>query len=184
MPARTRPLVPLLVAALFLAGGCRLPAREWRWEVSGADRTFLDALGGARGCGLALELWAAPREMWPLPLPGSRPLFLGGEDLYLLALLRNDGAAAVSLDPARARVRLGGAPEALATESSAAACGAKIAAGKKGACGFTLRLPRGTKALEVDLRDSAECRDSAFVFRLSRQTAWRWRRVGPGVPGL
>ena len=43
---------------------------------------------------------------------------------------------------------------------------------------------RGEKKLALDLTDALPCTDGAFVFRLDQSSAWAWRRVGPGVPGL
>ncbi|MDP3939559.1 MAG: hypothetical protein Q8R92_15680 [Deltaproteobacteria bacterium] len=185
-PMRRLGLLPLLIVGttLLLAGGCHLPARDWRWSVSGAETTWLDALGEARACDMALRLWAAPRSMWALPLPGSRPLFFGGEGLFLLAIVENRGNALASFDPRLVQARLPGRSEAVRVREAAEVSSATIATGEREARGFSVRLPRGEKELEVDLRDAASCADNRFVFRLGRHATWGWRRVGPGVPGF
>ncbi len=133
---------------------------------------------------MALRLWAAPRSMWVLPLPGSRPLFFGGEDLFLLVIVENRGEAPRAFDPRLVGARLPGRSEAAEAREEGEASSAAIASGEREARGFSIHLPRGETDLEVDLRDSASCADDRFVFRLGRQASWEWRRVGPGVPGL
>lgn len=184
MPPRRLALVLALLFSTLPSAACRLPAREWRWEVSGAEPTWLASLGEASGCGIVLRLWAAPRSMWPLPLPASRPMLYGGENLQLLALVENTGPGRVSFHPERARLRPAPAERDTAPAALTPGCGAVAAAGEKTACGFTVAIPRGTDAFDLDLTESVPCADPGFVFRLSRSAAWRWRRVGPGVPGL
>lgn len=173
-----------LLFAVFVAGGCRLPAREWRWRVSGAHQTWLDTLGEQRACGLAVRLWVADRTMWPLPLPGSRRLLFGDDDLAALIILDNRTAGKARLDALRVRLLAPEKGEQRYPESVGPGCGASAAPGERIACTLRIAAPRGEKKLELDLTDALPCTDGAFVFRLEHGSAWTWRRVGPGVPGL
>lgn len=177
-------LLIALAATAPLVAGCRLPAREWRWSIGGPATTRLASLGEARGCGLVLRLWAAPRSMWPLPLPNSWPLITGREDLFLLAVIDNRRASSASFDPSRGRVGRHGPARIAAPRDGGPDCPASIGPGAQAACGFTVPIPRGAREILLDLREAAPCDGDGFVFRLSREASWRWRRVGPGVPGL
>ena len=183
---RRRPSAGLcaLLFTVLVAGGCRLPAREWRWEVSGNQKTWVDTLGEQRACGLAVRLWVADRTMWPLPLPGSRRLFFGDDDLAALIILDNGTAGTVRLDASRARLLVPQKRGQRLPASTGPGCGASAVAGDRIACTLGIAAPGGEKKLELDLMDALPCADSAFVFRLEKREAWVWRRVGPGVPGL
>jgi hypothetical protein len=179
-------LIRLLVGTLLLLGAaaCRLPAREVRWEVSGANRTWLAALGEDRGGGLVVRLWVAERRMWPLPLPASRPLFFGDEDLFALILLDNEGSAAARLEPSLIRMRAGRPDRVRGPAHIPEGCARSVPPAGSAACGVEFAAWRGARRLEVDLTDAIPSSSTRRLFVLNRRGAWIWRRVGPGVPGL
>lgn len=174
----------VLLGALVAAEGCRLPAREWRWEVNGAEKTWLEGLGEGRACGLSLRVWVADRTLWPLPLPGSRRLFFGADDLDLLILVDNERDRDAPFAPARVLLRVPETAGARAPARADAGCPDVAPAGERIACTLAIAAPRGEENLTLDLTDALACHDAAFVFGLTHHASWAWRRVGPGVPGL
>jgi hypothetical protein len=180
-----RPLALLGGALLFLgAAACRLPAREVRWEVSGPERTWLASLGEQRGGDLVVRLWVAERTMWPLPLPASRTLFFGDDDLFALILLDNGGSSEVRLEPSLIRMRAGRSDRVRGPARVSEGCARSAPPAGRAACGVDLAAWRGAETLELDLTDAILSSATRRVFVLNRRGSWIWRRVGPGVPGL
>ncbi len=180
-----RPL-SLLGGALLLLGAaaCRLPAREVRWEVSGPERTWLSSLGEHRGGDLVVRLWVAERRMWPLPLPASRSLFFGDEDLFALILLDNEGSSEARLEPALIRMRASRPDRVRGPARVPEGCARSAPPAGRAACSVELAAWRGARTLELDLTDAIPSSSTRRVFVLNRRGSWIWRRVGPGLPGL
>jgi hypothetical protein len=180
-----RPLAAFLGGLLLLGfAACRLPAREVRWDVSGSERTWLASLGERRERDLVIRLWVADRAMWPLPLPASRELFFGDDDLFALILVDNEGTAEVKLEPGRIRLREGRPARVRGPARLSDSCSRTVAPDGRGACGAELSVWRGAGTVELDLTDALPSSDRPVVFLLQRRGSWIWQRVGPGVPGL
>ena len=178
------PRLRLVGAALLLlaAGACRLPARETRWLPQGARPTGLSTLAEARAGEVSTRIWIAERWLWPFPLPDSRKLRYGHDDLFLLVLIENASSRPVAFRPEAIRVRVPGGSPPRVMIAAAGGCDGSAAPGGRLACGVRLGLPRGLARFELDLSEAVQAGDGPVVFRVRREAEWTWRRVGPGLP--